>query len=100
MRFVEEVSGSDSDDPDFKCLAAVKSKENSRLTALIQINGYNVRFQLDGGADVNIICKKFVKKCQIKGRVNVNWGQLATISLLPDTCSDLTAVYGKVYINR
>ena len=39
MRFVEEVSGSDSDDPDFKCLAAVKSKENSRLTALIQING-------------------------------------------------------------
>ena len=36
----------------------------------------------------------------VKGRVNVNWGQLATISLLPDRCSDLTAVYGKVYINR
>lgn len=57
---------SDCDDPDFKWLAAVKSKSDNRVTALMQVNGHDIRFQLDSGADVNTICSKFVKKDQIR----------------------------------
>ena len=32
----------------------------------MQVNGCEVRFQLDSGADVNTICQKFVKKSQVK----------------------------------
>ncbi|XP_055883579.1 uncharacterized protein K02A2.6-like [Biomphalaria glabrata] len=35
-----------------------------RLTAEFVVNGQRVKFQLDTGADVNIICKRFVKRCQ------------------------------------
>ena len=32
----------------------------------MQVNGCEVRFQLDSGADVNTICQKSVKKSQVK----------------------------------
>ncbi|GFR63973.1 transposon Ty3-I Gag-Pol polyprotein [Elysia marginata] len=34
------------------------------MTALLHTNGHEVRFQIDTGTDVNIICKKFVKREQ------------------------------------
>ena len=40
--------------------------DHKRVTALMQVNGCEVRFQLDSGADVNTICQKFVKKSQVK----------------------------------
>ncbi|KAI8733312.1 Retrovirus-related Pol polyprotein [Biomphalaria glabrata] len=40
-----------------------------RMTALFMINSQQIRFQLDTGADVNIIYKKYVKKTQIKKSV-------------------------------
>ena len=32
----------------------------------MQVNGCEVRFQLDSGADVNTMCQKIVKKSQVK----------------------------------
>ena len=45
---------------------AVVGADHKRVTALMQVNGCEVRFQLDSGADVNTMCQKFVKKCQVK----------------------------------
>ena len=36
------------------------------VPALMQVNGCEVSFQLDSGADVNTICQKFVKESQVK----------------------------------
>ena len=48
-------------------LHAIKPKEDvERLTALLQVNDCQVRFELDTGANVNTICKKFVRKEQVK----------------------------------
>lgn len=35
---------------------AVVGADHKRVTALMQVNGCEVRFQLDSGADVNTIC--------------------------------------------
>ena len=40
--------------------------DHTRVIALMQVNGCEVRFQLDSGADVNTISQKFVKKSQVK----------------------------------
>ena len=40
--------------------------DHKRVTALMQVNGCEVRILLDSGADVNKICQKFVKKSQVK----------------------------------
>ena len=37
-----------------------------RLTALFEVNNCSVRFQLDTGADVNTICKRYVKREQVQ----------------------------------
>jgi hypothetical protein len=36
------------------------------VTALMNVNDCEVRFQLDSAADVNTICKKFVRKDQVR----------------------------------
>ena len=54
-----------SDECDEQWLAVVGA-DHKRVTALLQVNGCEVRFQLDSGADVNTICQKFVKKSQLK----------------------------------
>ena len=46
-------------------MGSLSYTKKGRVTALMHVNGYDVRFQLDSGADVNIICAKFVKKNQI-----------------------------------
>ena len=56
----------DSNDSDEQWLAIVVTDQNKRVTALMQVNGCDVRFQLDSGADINPICQKFVKKSQVK----------------------------------
>ena len=43
----------------------VFEEKKERLTALLQVNDCNVRFQLDTGADVNTICKRYVKREQV-----------------------------------
>ena len=45
---------------------AVIGADHKCVTVLMQVNGREVRFQLDSGADVNTICQKFVKKSQLK----------------------------------
>ena len=55
----------DSDECDEQWLAVVGA-DHKRVTALMQVNGCEVRIQLDSGADVNTICQKFVKKSQVK----------------------------------
>lgn len=55
-----------SDDSDSMWLAAIQTNGKSRVTALMQVNGCDVRFTLDSAADVNTICQKFVKKDQVK----------------------------------
>ena len=57
--------GRDSDECVEQWLAVVGADHKS-LTALMQVNGCEVRFQLDSGADVNTIYQKFVKKSQVK----------------------------------
>ena len=48
-----------------KFMGAMTSSKRGRVTALMQVNENDIRFQLDSGADVNIICSRFVKKGQI-----------------------------------
>ncbi|GFR97698.1 hypothetical protein ElyMa_006330800 [Elysia marginata] len=38
------------------------TQKRKRMTALLHTNGHEVRFQIDTGADVSIICKKYVKR--------------------------------------
>ena len=56
----------DSDNSDSSWLATVNVNDKERLTALMHVNDCAVRFQLDTGADVNTINKKFVRKDQVK----------------------------------
>ena len=46
-------------------MGSMSYTKKGRVTALMHVNGYDVRFQLDSEADVNIICAKFVKKNKI-----------------------------------
>ena len=55
----------DSTDSDEQWLATVVTDQNKRVTALMQLNGCDVRFQLDSGADINTISQTFVKKSQV-----------------------------------
>ena len=57
---------SDITDSDEQWLATVVTNQNKRVTALMQVNSCEVRFQLDCGADVNTICQKFENKSQVK----------------------------------
>ena len=56
----------DSTNSDKQWLATVVTDKNKRVTALMQVNGCDVRFQLDSGAGINTMCQKFVKKSQVK----------------------------------
>ena len=48
-------------------LQAVKPKDDvQRLTALLQVNDCQVCFKLDTGANVNTICKRLLRKEQLK----------------------------------
>ena len=60
-----ETDTSDEHDSSEEWLNAVTSRK-SRMTALMLINDQKVRFQVDTGADVNILCKKYVKRHQAK----------------------------------
>ena len=50
-----------NDDDDDQWLMAVSHKEDSS-GAILTVNDYDVRFQLDSAADVNTICQKHVRK--------------------------------------
>ena len=41
-------------------------KVQQRITAMIQVNNCDVRFQLDTGADINTINQRFVRKEQVR----------------------------------
>ena len=58
-------AGRDYDECDEQWLVVVGT-DYKRATALMQVNGCEVRFQSDSGADVNTICQKFVEKSQVK----------------------------------
>ncbi|XP_077968210.1 uncharacterized protein LOC144422187 [Styela clava] len=44
----------------------INNVNSSRITALMEVNNYEVRFQIDSAADVNTICEKYVRKDQIR----------------------------------
>ena len=48
----------DSTNSDEQWLATIETDHKKRVTALMQVNGYDVRFQLDSDADINTICQK------------------------------------------
>ena len=66
-----------TDNSDSSWLATVNGNDKERLTALMHVNDYAVRFQLDIGADVNTINKIFVKKDQVKAATqkSVMWNK-------------------------
>jgi hypothetical protein len=45
-----------------KYISVVEANVDKKVTALMKVNDCEVRFQLDSAADVNTICKKFVRK--------------------------------------
>jgi hypothetical protein len=47
-------------------ILAVDSSNAKRVTALLQVNGHDVRFQLDSAAEVNTIAERHVKENQIQ----------------------------------
>ncbi|KAL8567594.1 hypothetical protein ACOMHN_054407 [Nucella lapillus] len=56
----------EDDEPMVKVTGARITGKERQLTAIMRINDRDVRFQLDSGADVNIICEKHVKKKQLR----------------------------------
>lgn len=64
---VSDVSNdSDSDTDEFWLNAVRKPGNKKSVTALLSVNDCEIRFQLDSAADVNTICKRYVKKEQIR----------------------------------
>ena len=61
-----------------------------RLTALLQINDYQICFELDTGANVDTICKKIVRKEQVKTRSGTltMWNK-STIHVAGETTLDI-----------
>ena len=60
-----EIETSQESDEDTKWLAAVKTGREERIYAKMNVNGCTVQFQVDCGANVNIICQKYVKRSQV-----------------------------------
>lgn len=59
--------GGDSSDSDDLWLNTVINPSNKRtVTAVMEVNDCKIRFQLDSGADVNTICKKYVRREQVR----------------------------------
>ena len=56
----------DQNSDDEVWLKAVESGSKEAITAVMQVNGCDVRFQVDSAADVNTICQKYVRKTQVK----------------------------------
>ena len=52
----------DSTDSEEQWLATVVTDHNKRVTVLMRVNGCDVRFQLDSGADINTICQKICEE--------------------------------------
>lgn len=61
---LEHCDSSDSDDSWLNTIENPKEKEN--ISALMMVNNCEIHFQLDSGADVNTIQKKYVRKDQTK----------------------------------
>lgn len=55
----------DNSDDDY-WLASIESGPKEAITAVMQVNDCSVRFQVDSAADVNTLCQKYVRKCQVK----------------------------------
>jgi hypothetical protein len=49
-----------------KSISVVEANVDKKVTALMNVNDCEVRFQLDSAADVNTICKNFVRKNQVR----------------------------------
>ncbi|VDH99725.1 Hypothetical predicted protein [Mytilus galloprovincialis] len=49
-----------------KTCHAGKGAESKNISALMNVNDCDVRFQLDSAADVNTICKRYIRKEQVK----------------------------------
>jgi hypothetical protein len=49
-----------------KSMSVVEANVDRIVTAPMNVNDCEVRFQLDSAADVNTICKKFVRKDQVR----------------------------------
>ena len=60
------AQNSEDDEEDQKWLLAIESGEKNTVTALMCVNGCDVKFQLDSGAEVNTICQKYVRQNQVK----------------------------------
>ncbi|XP_055878775.1 uncharacterized protein LOC129925000 [Biomphalaria glabrata] len=56
----------ESDNEDYLNTLNALNAPSDKMTAVFLINDQNVRFQLNTGADVNIICKRFVRKSQVR----------------------------------
>ena len=66
---VNSVSALDDSDDDCwfnavseKYISVVEANVDKNVTALMKVNDCEVRFQIDSAANVNTICKKFVRK--------------------------------------
>ena len=46
-------------------VGTARSSPKTRMTAKMGVDGTNINFQLDSGADVNTICRRFVKREQL-----------------------------------
>ena len=67
-----------------------KSEERERLTAMLSVNNCDVRFQIDTGADVSTICKRFVRKEQVRpcSRTLTMWNK-STVNIAGETTLDV-----------
>lgn len=61
----EDVQERDNDE--FLGISTLQANYAKKVTAVMNVNKQSVRFQLDSGADVNTICKRYVHKNQLQG---------------------------------
>jgi glutaredoxin-related protein len=80
-----------------KSVSVVEVNVDKKVTALMNVNDCEVRFQLDSAADVNTICKKFVRKDQVRPTsitLRMNRHSKITDFLDNNVCDKTVVIYG------
>jgi len=62
---IHEIQDHDQSNDDEAYLNAMKNEDKRTLTASLYVNNCKVQFQVDTGAEVNIICQRYVRKEQV-----------------------------------
>ena len=86
VNVVQNEENSTSSTEEYLYTVNKSEQERKRLTAMLSVNNCDVRFQIDTGADVSTICKRFVRKEQVRpcSRTLIMWNK-STVNIAGET---------------